>query len=705
MNTRFIKLALIGSCLAASAGACSGNRDPSSAQTGATGTIGMALTIPAGISISELTWTIHNPALLASDRTGTVDVSRSATVGFVVGGLPAGGGYTITISGTTSNGIGCTATAAFSVAAGATTSVSVNVVCTNTAVDAGETGSVSITGTVTVDDVCAAVTALSASPSTVNVGGAIELQAEGVDGAGNSADVKLAWALTGGTGTGTFDDPNSASPAFTCTRPGAVTVTVTATVSDGGAQCTNNTASVTLTCTAGEATADASLPSPDGSVLDAKADAPSRGAPLDSGPLPRPTARVHPCVGSSIKEFTLPETSSTVLPGLMLPADPYGLTTDGTYVIFTETQGNQIGFMDPSGNLTWVGVPSENSQPHGIAVSLAGPVPTVYFTEYATSRIGYFPYGMQPLETPADAFEMLLNCPILANSPSCQPYGITVDLSGTVWWTEYGTGNIDSYLPGSGAPYASTPTTPGPPGGTPRPSTFPTGITAGYNAQLCAPGITTNCCVVPYNLPTCSPGNNTGDGVGVFFTEFETQVTDPVTGNTTAEGQVSAAFPNAFGTEDIQNIAGTQTPGATAIAFGPDGNAWFVAGNTIGEIFPTANASGIGFGGIRSLLIPIPANTDGTQDQAESITSGPDGNMWFTLSGEHVLGMVITSQNMNEDYPNAAVGSPHLFYAWQDISSPGTMQGGGNGIVTGPDGNLWFADPVNNSIDQLSFCP
>jgi hypothetical protein len=98
---------------------------------------------------------------------------------------------------------------------------------------------------------CAEVTGVSASPSSAEVGGAINLQAHGVDVSGSSSNVDFSWAITGGTYSGTLSSATGASPTFTCTTPGPVTVTVAASaVNGGGASCTNNTASVQLTCLA-----------------------------------------------------------------------------------------------------------------------------------------------------------------------------------------------------------------------------------------------------------------------------------------------------------------------------------------------------------------------------------------------------------------------------------------------------------------------
>ena len=214
-----------------------------------TGTVGLNLLAAPGVEIDQVQWTIHNPALLTADRTGTVDVSRSGTLQFVVGGLPAGSGYTITVTATTSTGVGCLGAAMFAITAGSTANVSLSLVCTQTSVDAGTNGSVSINGQVSVANPCAAISSLSAAPSSVEVGGSVQLSTQGVDSTGNSANVGFSWAVTGGTGAGTFSGTTTASPSLTCTSAGTLTVTVTASTPGGGSACTNNTASVQLTCT------------------------------------------------------------------------------------------------------------------------------------------------------------------------------------------------------------------------------------------------------------------------------------------------------------------------------------------------------------------------------------------------------------------------------------------------------------------------
>jgi hypothetical protein len=226
--------------LAACSGA--GNKAP---QGEATGTVGLELTFGGGVTIDALTYAIDNPALLPSELTGMVDVSKSQTVRFVVGGLPAGGGYTITLTASTDNGFPCSsAPASFSIVTGQATGVSISLVCTPPPgmTEAG-TGAIFVDAGVTIADAgppCPAVTALTALPTEASVGGAIQLSATASD-----PSAVLQWSTSGTAGAlGSTLGPDN---TFTCTTAGTSTVTVTATTAN--ASCSES-ASVTLTCDA-----------------------------------------------------------------------------------------------------------------------------------------------------------------------------------------------------------------------------------------------------------------------------------------------------------------------------------------------------------------------------------------------------------------------------------------------------------------------
>ncbi len=96
---------------------------------------------------------------------------------------------------------------------------------------------------------CAAAVSLTALPNQVAVGDTIALRASGLDPSEDTDDVVLTWSETGGAGS--LGASSGATTTIHCTSVGTVSVTVTATIADGGATCPR-TGSLTavLSCTA-----------------------------------------------------------------------------------------------------------------------------------------------------------------------------------------------------------------------------------------------------------------------------------------------------------------------------------------------------------------------------------------------------------------------------------------------------------------------
>ena len=75
-----------------------------------------------GSSLASATYTITGTG--GFSRTAGIDVSKSATLSVVVGTIPAGTGYTLTVNATATDGVtSCLGAATFAVIAGATTPV------------------------------------------------------------------------------------------------------------------------------------------------------------------------------------------------------------------------------------------------------------------------------------------------------------------------------------------------------------------------------------------------------------------------------------------------------------------------------------------------------------------------------------------------------------------------------------------------------
>jgi hypothetical protein len=172
-----------------------------------------------------------------------LSVQDSITISFVVGGIPAGNGYSITISGTsTDSTVTCSGSATFSVIARTTTTVTDTLQC-NAA--AAEAGAVSVTAPTYS---CASIFqgSVSASPSETGLGGTVALTVAAA-AAPNASALTYTWSAS----SGTFSAPNAANTNFTCTTQGQVTVTVTVgdgSVPDGALPCAAVNATVPVTC-------------------------------------------------------------------------------------------------------------------------------------------------------------------------------------------------------------------------------------------------------------------------------------------------------------------------------------------------------------------------------------------------------------------------------------------------------------------------
>jgi hypothetical protein len=187
----------------------------------ATGTLGMALTLPGGATINTIAWVITGPNGASTVATqGTVNVQNSLSVAFTVGNIPAGSNYAISLSGTSTDGtVTCAGSMQFNISARATTNVTDLLQC-NGAIS--EAGSLAIVGQA-YD--CAAWSGVTVLPSETAIGGSIALAATAT--AANPAGLTYAWSAP----SGSFSAPTSASTNYSCTTAGTITLTLT--VGDG----------------------------------------------------------------------------------------------------------------------------------------------------------------------------------------------------------------------------------------------------------------------------------------------------------------------------------------------------------------------------------------------------------------------------------------------------------------------------------------
>ena len=206
---------------------------------GKAGSVGLALQLAPGVALSTASYVITGPS--AYTKSGSIDVSNSTTVSAAIGSVPAGTGYVISISATSTDGsTTCSgSSSSFSVTAHATTSVAVHLSCQ----EAPRNGSVLVNGTL---NVCPVLDGISANPADVAVGFPVSLAIAAHDSDNGPSPLAYSWTAA----SGSFSNPTSATPTFACNAPGPVTLT--ATVSDGDSMpgCAD-TQSVVVTCEPG----------------------------------------------------------------------------------------------------------------------------------------------------------------------------------------------------------------------------------------------------------------------------------------------------------------------------------------------------------------------------------------------------------------------------------------------------------------------
>jgi len=239
MRNAFI-LGLAVAAASVSIAACSSKTDSTQTpEQEGTGIVGMALTLPGGLSIATVSYTINGP----HTYTGVVNVASASTISFVVPNVAAGAGYTITLTAITTDGsVTCLGTSAtFSVVARQTTAVNVFMACTTSI---GDAGAVLVNG---IQGNCATWGSAVANPSTTTTGSVVALSATA--SAPNAAALTYAWSASAGS----IDTPSASAANFTCpATPGTVTLTLV--TGDGvvpaGVTCpaTNSTTTITVTC-------------------------------------------------------------------------------------------------------------------------------------------------------------------------------------------------------------------------------------------------------------------------------------------------------------------------------------------------------------------------------------------------------------------------------------------------------------------------
>ncbi len=119
----------------------------------------------------------------------------------------------------------------------------------------------------------------------------------------------------------------------------------------------------------------------------------------------------------------------------------------------------------------------------------------------------------------------------------------------------------------------------------------------------------------------------------------------------------------------------------TGITTGPDGNLWFTEslGNQIGRVTPA--------GGFQNFPLPTTCNYS-LKCGPDSIITGPDGALWFTESSGNRIGRITPAGTIQEfALPTNCNNSSRC---------------GPAGITSGPGDLLWFTESSGNQIGQYS---
>lgn len=214
--------------------------DPTSSPESASedaGEVSLALSLSSGASLNSVSYTVTGPGGFA--QSGSLDVSHSSKITGVIGGLPAGAGYSVSLSATSTDAsVTCNGSATFSVTAKQTTPVTVAMACREKA----KTGSALINGAL---NVCPLVDGITVGSGDLSVGASTTVEGVAHDSDAGPAALVYQWSAS----SGTLSSTSAPRPTFTCTTPGKATLTLSVSDGDNSPGCADSL-SVDVTCSA-----------------------------------------------------------------------------------------------------------------------------------------------------------------------------------------------------------------------------------------------------------------------------------------------------------------------------------------------------------------------------------------------------------------------------------------------------------------------
>ncbi len=323
---------------------------------------------------------------------------------------------------------------------------------------------------------------------------------------------------------------------------------------------------------------------------------------------------------ASITEYPLPM-ASPIGNGNSL----FGITAgpDGN-VYFTDTANNAIGKITPSGVITEK-VLSSSTGLFGLRDITLGQDQRLYFSESTQGAIGKYTTAGVQSRYPIDSTH--------ANTDQ-KPSEITTASDGSIWWIEIGTNSIgrlttDEVIHHYQPPDASN---------------------NGFNTS---------------SLTAITAGIN-GD---VWFVNNGAILGSSYLGKISSTGTLTT-----YPTSSILRPNG--------IVYGPDGNLWITdALNTISVVSTSGTL-------LHTYQVPVPQGVGGVVGLSD-ITVGSDKNLYFTESIGNI-GQITTDGTITITPVSTTTSTV-----------PGASGPQPYKITSGPDGNIWFTDPYTNSIGVL----
>jgi trehalose transport system substrate-binding protein len=327
---------------------------------------------------------------------------------------------------------------------------------------------------------------------------------------------------------------------------------------------------------------------------------------------------------------SVPATPPYAVPGIpSLPKSfaPDYITAgrDGN-IWFTNRDSNEIGRITPMGEVTVFSDPDGKIK--GLEDITTGPDGNVWFTSYKLDPDGRPTASLLGRITPSGELTTFEDPKIT------EPDGITAGPDGNLWFTNYRTDRIGRITPDGEVTLVDDPH---------HKINGPDNIVSGPDDNL-------------------------------WFTSYD-------------DGTIGRIKPN--GDIAVFRDPAKRIKGLDEVAAGPDGNLWFTSYDLDDKDKPTHGLIGrITPNG----KITVFADPNRRMTEPEGITPGPDGNLWF-----------VSYELDDDDNPiRSRIGRITPEGEVTVVEAPPDKVSGPEDMTLGPDGNLWFTNTGNDTIGRIA---